>query len=124
MREHGLSETTFYSWKVKYANGSVAELTRLKYVEEENWLLKQMFAELSMEKQAIKEIFAKKVASRAARSQAAPHGLGTKGWSQRRACGLVGLSRGHHRQVAQHNNEELVRKALRTLTERHPGWNF
>ena len=29
VREHGLSEATFYTWKSKYAGASVAELTRL-----------------------------------------------------------------------------------------------
>ena len=29
VREHGLSEATFYAWKSKYAGASVAELTRL-----------------------------------------------------------------------------------------------
>ena len=60
VREHGLSEATFYAWKSKYAGPSVAELTRLKYLEEENRKLKQMFADLSLENQAIKEILRKK----------------------------------------------------------------
>jgi putative transposase len=60
VREHGLSEATFYAWKSKYAGASVAELTRLKHLEEENRRLKQMFADLSLENQAIKEILRKK----------------------------------------------------------------
>ena len=46
VREHGLSEATFYTWKSKCAGASVAELTRLK----------QLFAGLSLENQAIKEL--------------------------------------------------------------------
>ncbi len=60
VREHGLSEATFYAWKSKYAGASVTELTRLKHLEEENRKLKQMFADLSLENQAIKEILRKK----------------------------------------------------------------
>jgi putative transposase len=60
VREHGLSEATFYAWKSKYAGASVAELTRLKHLEEENRKLKQMFADLRLENQAIKEILRKK----------------------------------------------------------------
>jgi putative transposase len=56
VREHGLSEATFYAWKSKYAGASVGELTRLKHLEEENRRLNQMFADLSLENQAIKEI--------------------------------------------------------------------
>jgi len=60
VREHGLSEATFYAWKSTYAGASVAELTRLKHLEEENRKLKQMFADLSLEKQAIRENVRKK----------------------------------------------------------------
>lgn len=60
MREHGLSEATFYAWKSKYAGASVAELTRLKRLEEENRKFKQMFADLSLENQAIKGLLRKK----------------------------------------------------------------
>ncbi|WBA44016.1 IS66 family insertion sequence element accessory protein TnpA [Hymenobacter canadensis] len=59
VREHGLSEATFYKWKSKYAGASVAELTRLKQLEEENRKLRQMFADLSLENQAIEEILRK-----------------------------------------------------------------
>ena len=60
VREYGLSEATFYAWKSKYAGASVAELTRLKHLEDENKRLKQMFADLSLENQAFKEILRKK----------------------------------------------------------------
>jgi putative transposase len=60
VREHGLSEATFYAWKSKYAGASVAELTQLKHLEEENRKLKRMFADLSLENQAIQEILRKK----------------------------------------------------------------
>lgn len=46
VREHGLSEATFYAWKSKYAGASVAELTRLKHLEEENRKLKQLSCSL------------------------------------------------------------------------------
>jgi putative transposase len=60
VREHGLSEAAFYAWKSKYAGASVAELTWLKHLEEENCKLKQMFADLSLEHQATKELLQKK----------------------------------------------------------------
>jgi len=59
-REHTISEATFYSWKSKYAGMQVAELTRLKELEEENRRLKQMYADLSLENQVIKEVLRKK----------------------------------------------------------------
>jgi putative transposase len=59
-REHGISEATFYTWKSKYGGMQVSELTRLKELEEENRRLKQMYADLSLENQAIKEVLRKK----------------------------------------------------------------
>ena len=58
-REHGLSEATFYAWKSKYAGASVAELTRLKHLEEDNRNLKQLFADISLDNHAIEEILRK-----------------------------------------------------------------
>ena len=40
-REHNISEQTFYRWKKKYAGLGVAELRRLKQLEDENKKLKQ-----------------------------------------------------------------------------------
>ncbi len=59
-REHAISEATFYTWKSKYGGMQVSELTRLKELEEENRRLKQMYADLSLENQAIKEVLRKK----------------------------------------------------------------
>jgi putative transposase len=60
VREHGLSEATFDAWKSEYAGASVAELTRLKHLEVEHKRLKQLFANLSLENQAIKELLLNK----------------------------------------------------------------
>jgi putative transposase len=59
-REPGMSEATFYTWKSKYGGLQVCELTRLKELEDENRRLKQMYADLSLENQAIKEVLRKK----------------------------------------------------------------
>ena len=59
-REHGISEPTFYSWKSKFGGRSVSELQRLKHLEDENRRLKQLYAELSLEHQVIKEVLRKK----------------------------------------------------------------
>jgi len=59
-REHGISEPTFYGWKSKFGGMSVSELQRLKHLEDENRRLKQLYAELSLEHQVIKEVLRKK----------------------------------------------------------------
>ena len=60
VREHGISEATFYTWKTKYTGLQVSALTRLKHREVENQRLKQFYAELSPETHAMKEVLRKK----------------------------------------------------------------
>ena len=59
-REPGISEPTFYAWKRKFGGMSVSELQRLKHLEDENRRLKQLYAELSLEHQVVKEVLRKK----------------------------------------------------------------
>ena len=61
IRKLGVSEQTFYRWKRKYAGLGVAELRRLKQLEEENRKLKQLVADLSLDKQILQDELSKKV---------------------------------------------------------------
>jgi len=60
-RQHGFSKATYYKWKAQYSGMDVSALERLKELEEENRRLKQMYAELSLEHKALKEIVEKKL---------------------------------------------------------------
>jgi putative transposase len=60
-RKHGFSQSAFYKWKAKYSGMDVSALRRLKELEEENRRLKQMYADLSLEHQALKDIVKKKL---------------------------------------------------------------
>lgn len=59
-RQHGISLSTFYKWKAKYGGLDASALRRLKELEDENRKLKQMYANLSLEHQVLKEIVEKK----------------------------------------------------------------
>lgn len=59
-RKHGISNATYYNWKSKYGGMEVSELKRIRELEEENAKLKKMFADVSLQNQAMKELFAKK----------------------------------------------------------------
>lgn len=59
-REHGISEATFYNWKSKYGGMETSDVKRLKELEEENFRLKKMYADLAMDNQILKELFTKK----------------------------------------------------------------
>lgn len=60
-RKLGVSEQSFYRWKRKYEGMGVAELRRLRQLEEENRKLKKLVADLSLDKHILQEVLAKKV---------------------------------------------------------------
>jgi putative transposase len=60
-RQHGFSKAAFYKWKSKYSGMDANALRRLKELEEESRRLKQMYANLSLEHQALKDIVEKKL---------------------------------------------------------------
>jgi putative transposase len=59
-RKMGISEATFYLWKKKYRGMGVSELNRLKELEDENRRLKQLVADLSLDKQILQDVLSKK----------------------------------------------------------------
>jgi putative transposase len=58
-REIGVSEATIYTWKSKYGGMEVSEAQRLKSLEDENRRLKQLVADLSLDREALKAIVRK-----------------------------------------------------------------
>ncbi len=59
-RQIGISEATFYIWKKKYAELGVAELRRLRVLEDENARLRRIVADLTLDKQILQEVVRKK----------------------------------------------------------------
>ena len=60
-RKMGISEATFYNWKKKYGGLGVSELRRLRQLEEENRKLKQLVADLSLDKVMLQDVIQKKL---------------------------------------------------------------
>lgn len=60
VRQHGISDATFYTWKKKYGGMTTSELQRVKELEDENRRLKQLYADVSLENAALKEVLRKK----------------------------------------------------------------
>ena len=61
VRKMGITEQTFYRWKKKYGGMGIAEVRRLKQLEDENRRLKQMVADLSLDKAMLQDVLSKKV---------------------------------------------------------------
>lgn len=60
-RKMGISDATFYNWKKKYSGLGISELRRLHQLEEENYKLKQIVADLSLDKQMLQDVLKKKL---------------------------------------------------------------
>ena len=57
----GISEQTFYRWKRLYGGLGPSEVRRLKQLEEENRRLKQMVADLSLDKHMLQDVLSRKL---------------------------------------------------------------
>ena len=51
----GISAATFYVWKKRFAHLGVSELRKLRSLEEENRRLKQVVADLTLDKHMLRE---------------------------------------------------------------------
>jgi putative transposase len=60
-RKLGITEQTFYRWKKKFAGMGVAELRRLRQLEDENRRLKALVADLTLDKHMLQEVISKKL---------------------------------------------------------------
>ncbi len=60
-RKLGISEQTFYRCKKKFPGMGVFELRRLRQLEDENRKLKQLVADLTLDKHMLQEVLRKKL---------------------------------------------------------------
>ena len=59
--EAGISEASYYYWKAKFGGMEASAIKKMKDLEDENRRLKQMFADLSLECRALKDVIEKKL---------------------------------------------------------------
>ena len=60
IRKVGISEQTFYRWKSKYVGLEVDQVRQLKQLQGENTRLKQLVAELTLDKTMLQDVIRKK----------------------------------------------------------------
>ena len=59
IRKAGISEQTFYRWKAKYAGLEVDQVRQMAQLQEENLRLKQLVAELTLDKTMLQDVLSK-----------------------------------------------------------------
>ncbi len=55
-KEAGISEQSYYRWRKEYGGVTVEQAKRLKDLERENARLRRLVADLSLEKQILKDV--------------------------------------------------------------------
>lgn len=56
LRKMGIGDATFHRWRAKYAGVDPSELHRLRRLEEENRKLKQIVADVSLDKAMLQAV--------------------------------------------------------------------
>ncbi len=59
-RETGISTATYFKWKSKFGGMEASDIRRMRELEEENRQLKRMYADLSLDHRALKDVLEKK----------------------------------------------------------------
>jgi len=59
-RKYGVASATFYRWRQKYGSLSRSELQELKELQRENSRLKKIVADLTLDKQILRDVLSKK----------------------------------------------------------------
>ena len=60
IRDHGISGETFYRWRRKFGGLEVSDARRLKPLEGENRKLKKLVADLTLDREALKDALGRK----------------------------------------------------------------
>ena len=60
-RKAGISEATYYNWRKKYGGLMPSEMKRLKQLDEENQRLKRLVADLSLDKEMLRDVIRRKI---------------------------------------------------------------
>ena len=60
-RRHGIATATYYQWKSKYGGLEASDLKKLRELEHENARLKQMYADVAMGNNALKDLIDRKL---------------------------------------------------------------
>jgi len=98
-REWGISEQTFYRWKTVHGGLGVGELRRLKPFEDENRQLKQLVADLGLDKLILQDVLGKALTP-GRRRELVGYVQVSHVVSERRNCSALGVERSTVRYIS------------------------
>ena len=123
-RKLGVSEATFYLWKKKYRGAGVSEVRRIKALEDENRRLKQLVADLSLDKQILQDVLSKKGLKPARKRKLAQSAQGRYGISERHSCRLFVLGRSTLRYEAHGQDDRALRMRIQELARTYVRYGY
>ncbi len=59
--KHGISDATYYKWKSQYSGMSVSHQAQMRQLQQENHVLKRMYADLALVHHALKDVVERKL---------------------------------------------------------------
>ena len=132
-RKHGRSAATFYGWKSKFGGMDVSEAQKLKAMEDENRRLKQLVADLSLDKEALKSVIRKTAGASTPQTKDCLWGPRLAGLraevafvqtehvlGERRACKLLAMERSSYRYDPRPDRNAELRGELVRLARQKP----
>lgn len=123
-REHGISSATFYAWKSKFGGMEASDIKRMRDLEHENALLKQMYVDLSLENRPLKDVIEKKLWSQAEKRDVVLFVHEEHGLSVSKTCTALRISRSMFLYKPTPRDGSLVITTLLELVERYPRYGF
>ncbi|WP_427926459.1 IS3 family transposase [Xanthomonas campestris] len=114
-RKMGISQATFYAWRKKFGGLGVAELRRLRQLEEENRKLKQLVADLSLDKVMLQDVLSKKFLRPTQRKTLVGHLVDRYRVGVRRACAVVKQSRSAFYYQPQDNDDAPLLQRIQEI---------
>ena len=120
-RKLGIAEPTFYRWKRKYAGLGISEIRRLKQLEDENRRLKQVVADLTLDKAMLQDVAIltgrgpPKVVTPSCRRDVVAHLEAAYRVSERCACRATGFPRSSQRYRSRAAPQGELRLRLKEL---------
>ena len=114
-RKHGISDATFYTWRSKYGGMEVSDAKRLKALRGGERQAQEAAGRVDVGRIDVEGSVGKKLLTPGSRRAAVTWAIEQKGYSRRRACGLVGLAPKTFRYESRRPDDTEIRQRLRAL---------
>ncbi|MCZ8122373.1 MAG: IS3 family transposase [Magnetospirillum sp.] len=124
-KEAELSGQSYYRWRKEYGGLDIEQAKRFKELERENARLKRLVADLSLEKQILKDVGRGKLVAPDRRRQAVEAIRRKYRVSERHACRIVSQPRGTQRYIPTvRADEDVLTKAVVTLAYEYGRYGY